>query len=58
MTKKSSEFQEKYNFRTTNDTIKAAERGQLPGRMMMTFHPQRLTDESIPWVRELVWQNF
>ena len=25
---------------------------------MMTFHPQRWTDNSVEWGKELVWQNF
>jgi len=57
MREKSTEFQEGYNFRTTNDLIKAAERGVLPDRIMMTFHPQRWSDKTIPWIKELVWQN-
>ncbi|MCD4677615.1 MAG: hypothetical protein K8S18_16710 [Desulfobacula sp.] len=44
-------------FHTTNDIIKAAEQGKLPGRIMMTFHPQRWNDRFIPWFQELVFQN-
>ena len=57
MTKKGIEFQSSYNFRSTNDIIKAAENSELPDKMMMTFHPQRWTDKSWPWMKELVWQN-
>jgi len=57
ITEKSLEFQNRYNYRTTNDIIRAAEDGELPGKMMMTFHPQRWTDQAVPWVKELVWQN-
>ncbi|MBW1612695.1 MAG: hypothetical protein JRJ57_01700 [Deltaproteobacteria bacterium] len=57
MTTESSEFQARYNYRSTNAIIKAAERGELPDRIMMTFHPQRWTDQAVPWVKELVWQN-
>jgi len=57
MTKKSSEIQARYNLRTTNDIINAAKDGELPDRMMMTFHPQRWTDKPVPWAKELVWQN-
>ncbi len=57
MTQKSMEFQSRYNFRSTNTIISAAEKGKLPDRIMMTFHPQRWTDRAIPWVKELVWQN-
>jgi len=57
MTEKSTEFQSKYNYRTTNYIMEAVEREDLPNRIMMTFHPQRWTDETVPWVRELIWQN-
>jgi len=57
MTQESAEFQRRYTFRTTSDIIRAAEGGELPERMMMTFHPQRWTDQELPWVKELVWQN-
>jgi len=56
MTQKSTEFQNKYIFRSTSDIIRATEKGELPD-MMMTFHPQRWTDKTIPWARELIWQN-
>lgn len=57
MTPESIDFQNQFKFRSTFDIIKAAERGELPDKMMMTFHPQRWTDKPIPWVKELVWQN-
>ena len=57
MTEKGTLFQSRYNFRSTNDIICAAENGELPDRMMMTFHPQRWTNRMGPWVKELVWQN-
>jgi len=57
MTEKGIKFQNRYNFRSTNDIIRAAENGELPERMMMTFHPQRWMDRAVPWVKELVWQN-
>jgi len=46
-----------YKFHSTTDIINAAENGQLPDKIMMTFHPQRWTDKPLPWVKELVWQN-
>lgn len=46
-----------HSFRSTFDIIKAAQENKLPSQIMMTFHPQRWTDKSLPWVRELVWQN-
>jgi len=45
------------SFHSTSDIIKAAEVGELPDKIMMTFHPQRWTDKRMPWVKELVWQN-
>ncbi len=48
---------DQYHFHSTFDIIKAVEAGKLPDRIMMTFHPQRWTDRTVPWVRELVWQN-
>lgn len=47
-----------YRFHSTFDLIKAAQEGKLPNRIMMTFHPQRWTNSPLPWLRELVWQNF
>ncbi len=44
-------------FRSTFDIIHAAEAGELPDQIMMTFHPQRWTNKPIPWMKELVWQN-
>jgi hypothetical protein len=54
--------QEKWNkeglvFHSTNDIIKAANQGKLPDKVMMTFHPQRWHNSSIPWFKELVLQN-
>lgn len=44
-------------FHSTNEIIKAAEKGTLPKKIMFTFHPQRWTDKSLPWLKELLWQN-
>lgn len=44
-------------FRTTWDIIRAANDGKLPDQIMMTFHPQRWTDNPVEWMKELVWQN-
>jgi hypothetical protein len=44
-------------FRSTFDIIQAAEKGQLPDKIMITTHPERWTDRPLPWVKELVWQN-
>jgi hypothetical protein len=57
MTHESIDFQKKHKFSSTSKIIQAAEIGNLPDKMMMTFHPQRWTDKSLPWAKELVWQN-
>jgi hypothetical protein len=44
-------------FHNTSDIIRSAEKGELPDRIMITFHPQRWADKPMPWIRELVWQN-
>jgi len=44
-------------YRTTRDIIKAIENKDFPGQVMMTFHPQRWTDQPLPWLKELVMQN-
>jgi len=44
-------------FHSTKDIIKAAENNKLPGKIMITTHPQRWTDRPLPWVKELVWQG-
>ena len=45
-------------FRSTFDIIEAAENGELPDKIMLNVHPQRWTDDYVPWVKELVGQNF
>ena len=45
-------------FHSTFDIIEAVEGGRFPERVMMTFHPQRWTDNPVVWGKELVWQNF
>ncbi len=42
----------------TNDLIKKIENGELPDKIMLNVHPQRWTDDYVPWVKELVGQNF
>ena len=46
-----------HGFKKTHDIISAAEKGKLPNQIMFTFHPQRWTDKSLPWIQELIWQN-
>jgi hypothetical protein len=57
MSQKSIDFQNKFKFRSTQDIIMAAEKGELPDKIMMTFHPQRWTDKPAPWLKELILQN-
>ncbi len=51
-------FQLAYNYKTTGDIIKAAVNNSLPPKIMITTHPQRWHDELMPWIRELIFQNF
>lgn len=44
-----------FNFRSTNDIIRNA--GQLPDKVMLTFHPQRWSGNPIFWIKELALQN-
>lgn len=44
-------------FKSTDQIIKSIEKGLFPTQVMLTFHPQRWTDSSIPWIKEFVWQN-
>jgi len=41
----------------TFDLIKKTEKGLLPDKIMINVHPQRWTDDYVPWVKELVGQN-
>jgi len=45
------------SFHSTKDIINAVERGKLPNKIMMTFHPQRWHDSFFPWTKEFVLQN-
>jgi hypothetical protein len=44
-------------FHSTEEIINAAKSNRLPDKIMFTFHPQRWTDKSLPWLKELVYQN-
>jgi hypothetical protein len=44
-------------FHSTEDIIQAANKGQLPDKIMFTFHPQRWNDRFLPWMKELVLQR-
>ncbi len=42
----------------TKDLIKKIENGEMSDKIMLNIHPQRWTNDYVPWVRELVVQNF
>lgn len=44
-------------YHSTRQMIRAIEARTFPKRAMLTFHPQRWTDQPLPWLKELVWQN-
>lgn len=46
-----------FNPHSTEDIIEALKKNMLPDKIMLTIHPQRWTDNWIPWIGELVWQN-
>jgi len=45
------------SFHSTEDLIKAINKGDYPEKVMMTFHPQRWTDSPFAWVKEFILQN-
>ncbi len=57
MTAEGLEFKMKYNFRSTDEIIKAVNQEIFPEKVIITFHPQRWTDKLLPWLKELFWQN-
>ena len=44
--------------KSTNHFIELIKQGLIPDKMMINVHPQRWTDRPLPWVKELVGQNF
>lgn len=44
-----------FNFKKTRDIIDNI--NSLPDKMMITIHPQRWTNDILPWTKELVLQN-
>lgn len=55
-------YQESWNeqglvFHKTDDIICAAKGGNLPRSLMITTHPQRWTDDFLPWIMEFLLQN-
>jgi hypothetical protein len=57
MTEKSDKLQRRYRLRKTDNILQAISSGNLPERLMITFHPQRWNDSTLPWLREYLWQN-
>lgn len=45
------------DFHSTSDIIRAVTAGRLPDRIMITLHPQRWTDDPLPWMTELAGQT-
>jgi len=45
------------SFKRTHEIISAANKEELPNQIMLTFHPQRWTDDPFLWTKELVRQN-
>lgn len=45
------------SFSTTDQIIEAANQGNLPDKIMFTFHPQRWNDGLVKWTKELFFQN-
>jgi hypothetical protein len=56
--KVNSKLQQEYHFRHTSDIIKALQSDKFPEKAMITTHPQRWHNNYIPWMKELVLQNF
>ena len=44
-------------FRTTQEIIEAANQGELPNKIMFTFHPQRWNNNLFMWTKELIFQR-
>ena len=44
-------------YHTTEEIINAINNGTFPKKAMLTFHPQRWTNNPVAWTKELVLQN-
>lgn len=44
-------------FHSTSEIIRAAIEGRLQSKIMITFHPQRWTNNPILWFKEVLFQN-
>lgn len=45
------------SFHATRELIEFGKNDKLPKQIMFTFHPQRWSDNSVMWIKELVMQN-
>lgn len=54
---KRNEMNRQPRLHSTHDIINALRNKHLPDQIMLTIHPQRWTDEWLPWIGELVSQN-
>ena len=57
MTERAKNFQKNFRFRKTEDILAAGRAHILPGKMLMTLHPQRWSDNYGEWLKELLAQN-
>jgi hypothetical protein len=57
MSNKSTDFQKKSNFHSTIEIIYAVENSKFAECVLLNFHPQRWTNNKIPWIGELFKQN-
>ena len=47
----------KLKFHSTGQIIEASNKGKMPDKIMLTFHPQRWNDNILAWFKELCLQN-
>ena len=57
MTPEGKIFQAKHKFRHSDEILTALDIREMPCRIMMTIHPQRWNDRTLPWITEYIWQN-
>lgn len=57
MTQQGCALQSSYRFRTTATFIKNIYQGKMPGKIIISTHPQRWSNGGIPWLKELILQN-
>lgn len=51
------QFQRVYDFSSTYQVITSIINNHFPATVLMTFHPQRWTDNKLKWFKELISQN-